>query len=161
MYHGEILPESAASEIELHDVGVVLAATGNDAYNALVCTAFAPTIGRGVVFQLPLDAPPDAANRVTREMRGRIAFESGAHFDELRRRLDQGWVFRKARLSEQYTYENYLADCPPGTLQLLAIKAGGGLSMNAQSTVFAPALGDIVIGFGPAPANSARSALPA
>lgn len=150
VYYGEILSESAEAALDLHDLGVVLAATGNDAYNALVCTAFAPTIGRGLVFQLPMFAAAEETKAVTREMRGRIAFQADAHFDELRRRMDQGWVFRKTRLTEKYSFENYLADCPQGTLQLIAIKDSGGLLMNAQSTEFSPAVGDTVISFGPA-----------
>lgn len=149
VYHGEILSESAGADLELHDVGAVLAATGNDAYNALVCTAFAPSIGRGLVFQLPMFAAASRENSVTREMRGRIAFQAEAHYDELQQRMDQGWVFSKTRLTEIYTYEKYLADCPAGTLQLVAIKNSGGLAMNAQSTEFSPAVGDTVISFGP------------
>lgn len=161
VYYGEILSESAEADLELHDVGVVLAATGNDAYNALVCTAFAPSLGRGLVFQLPMSAAPDKSNSVTREMRGRIAFETAASFDELRRRLDQGWVFRKTQLTELYTYAKYLAACPEGTLQLVAIKQGGGLVMNAQSTEFAPALGDTIVSFGPPQAVALPVAVPA
>lgn len=149
VYYGEILSESTEAALDLYDVGVVLAATGNDAYNALVCTAFAPSIGRGLVFQLPMFAAAGNANSVTREKRGRIAFQAEAHYDELRRRIDQGWVFRKTRLTEVYSYEKYLADSPEGTLQLMVIKSSGGLSMNAQSTAFAPAVGDTVISFGP------------
>jgi hypothetical protein len=161
VYYGEILSESAEAELELHDVGAVLAATENDAYNALVCTAFAPSIGRGLVFQLPMYTAPGVSNSVTREMRGRIAFQADADFDELRRRIDQGWVFRKTHLTEKYTYENYLADCPAGSLQLMAINSSGGLAMNAQSVTFAPAIGDTVISFGPSRKDAPPVAVPA
>ncbi|MGH8115229.1 MAG: cation:proton antiporter, partial [Rhodanobacteraceae bacterium] len=161
VYYGEILSESAAADVEFHDVGVVLAATGNDAYNALVCTAFAPSIGRGQVFQLPMYAAPDRSDSVTREMRGRIAFQPDADFDELRRRTDQGWVFRKTRLTEKYPYANYLVDCPEGTMQLITIKSSGGLSMNAQSVTFAPSVGDTIISFGPSRKDNLAPAVPA
>lgn len=161
VYYGEILSESAAAALDLHDVGVVLAATGNDAYNALVSTAFAPTIGRGLVFQFPMFAASGNTTDVTREMRGRIAFQADAHFDELRRRIDQGWVFRKTRLTEKYSFENYLADCPEGTMQLIAIKSSGGLLMNAQNATFSPAVGDTVISFGPARKENSPATVPA
>ncbi|MGD8378432.1 MAG: sodium:proton antiporter, partial [Gammaproteobacteria bacterium] len=50
VYYGEILSDVAVESLELNDVGILLAATSNDAYNALVCTAFANELGRNSVF---------------------------------------------------------------------------------------------------------------
>ncbi|MGH8321034.1 MAG: cation:proton antiporter, partial [Gammaproteobacteria bacterium] len=91
VYYGEILSESAEASLELHDVGILLAATDNDAYNALVCTAFAPSMGRGLAFQLPMVAAESGDPKgVNRGMRGRIAFDEEAIYEELWRRLNQG-----------------------------------------------------------------------
>lgn len=150
VYYGEILSESAEATLELHDVGILLAATSNDAYNALVCTAFAPSMGRGQAFQLPMYAAEAGDPKgVTRGMRGRIAFGEAALYEDLWRRLNQGWTFQKTHLTETYTLEKYLTDCPEGTLQLLRIKSGGDLELHAQSAPFTPVAGDIVISFGP------------
>ncbi|MGA9851508.1 MAG: sodium:proton antiporter [Gammaproteobacteria bacterium] len=162
VYYGEILSESAEASLELYDVGILLAATDNDAYNALVCTAFAPVMGRGVAFQLPMfAAEADDPKGVTRGMRGRIAFSEEALYEELWRRLNQGWIFQKTHITETYTYEKYLADCPEGTLQLMAIKNGGGLLLHAQSAPFAPVAGDTVISFGLSRKENAPSLVPA
>ncbi|MGH8398038.1 MAG: cation:proton antiporter [Gammaproteobacteria bacterium] len=161
-YYGEILSESAEASLELHDVGILLAATDNDAYNALVCTAFAPSMGRGLAFQLPMVAAESGDPKgVNRGMRGRIAFDEEAIYEELWRRLNQGWVFQKTHLTETYTYEKYLDDCPEGTLQLLAIKQGGGLILHARSTTFAPGPEDTVISFGTSRKDSRLSEVPA
>ncbi|MDZ7642761.1 MAG: sodium:proton antiporter [Woeseiaceae bacterium] len=54
VFYGEILSEFAEESLELAHVRTVLAATRNDAYNALVCTALAPEIGQRNVLQLAM-----------------------------------------------------------------------------------------------------------
>ena len=51
-YFGEILSESAEHHLDLSRFGTLIAATDNDAYNALVCTDFGPELGRARVFRL-------------------------------------------------------------------------------------------------------------
>ena len=161
VYYGEILSESAEASLELHDVGILLAATSNDAYNALVCTAFAPSMGRGQAFQLPMYATEAGDPKgVARGMRGRIAFGETALYEDLWRHLNQGWVFQKTHLTETYTLEKYLADCPEGTLQLMVVKNGGGLVLHAQSAPFTPASGDTIISFGPSRKENGPSVAP-
>jgi NhaP-type Na+/H+ or K+/H+ antiporter len=162
VYYGEILSETAEAALELHDVGILVAATSNDAYNALVCTAFAPTMGRGQAFQLPMyGVEAGDSKAVTRGMRGRIAFGDGALYEELWRKLNLGWVFQKTRLTETYTYENYLADSPEGSMQLIAVKPSGGLSLQTKSAAFSPQPGDTVISFGPSRKENPHPATPA
>jgi len=149
VYYGEILSETAEAALETHDVGILIAATSNDAYNALVCTAFAPSIGRGQAFQLPMFAAEAGDPKgVTRGMRGRIAFGDAALYEELWRKLNQGWVFQKTHITETYTFEKYLADCSEGSMQLMVVKPGGGLTLYTKSAPFSPGPGDTVISFG-------------
>ena len=76
---GEIMSETMEQSLELNDIAYVLAATDNDAYNALVCTRFAPELGRTRVFQLPtVDADEHDTKGLTRTLRGRIAFSNEA-----------------------------------------------------------------------------------
>ncbi len=150
VYYGEILSETAEAALELHDVGILLASTSNDAYNALVCTGFAPSIGRGQAYQLPMHAAEVGDPKgVTRGMRGRIAFGDEALYEELWRKLNLGWTFQNTGLSETYTYDKYLADSPEGGQQLMAVKRGGGLMLYAENTTFSPGSGDTIISFGP------------
>ncbi|MGH8373399.1 MAG: cation:proton antiporter [Gammaproteobacteria bacterium] len=150
VYYGEILSDSAASSMELHDVGMLLAATSNDAYNALVCSTFATQVGRGQAFQLPM-YPADVADAkfFMRGVRGRIAFSEDALYEDLWNRLTQGWTFQKTRLSEGYSYEKYLAECSPESLQLLAVHAGGNLMLHSLNLTYMPKVGDTVLSFGP------------
>ena len=148
VYYGEILSDTAEAALDLHDVGALLAASGNDAYNALVCTTFGPQLGRGHVFQLPM-AAADAGDpkAMTRSVRGRIAFTDTAFYDDLWTRLAQGWVFQKTHLTQTYGYPQYLQDLPPGSLPLLAL-GEQGVQMNGPRTSFNPGAGDTVFSFG-------------
>lgn len=149
VYYGEILSDSASEALELNDVGTLLAATSNDAYNAHICTAFAPYLGQNQVFQLPMYVAAGDAGRYSRGLRGHLAFGENAHYEELWRWYMQGWIFQKTRLSHSYSYENYLADCAEGTLQLITVDSDGMLHMHSPKMSYQPKEGDTVIGFGP------------
>ena len=71
-----------ASGTPVGAVDTLIAATDNDAYNALVCSALAPEIGRGRVFQLPMGpGAEDDPKSMAIAHRGRIAFGEGAGFE--------------------------------------------------------------------------------
>lgn len=52
IHYGEILSESVEENLELADMGYLLAITGNHAYNSLVCSVFIQHFGRNRVFQI-------------------------------------------------------------------------------------------------------------
>ncbi len=140
---GEVLSELSEETLELGDAGYLLAATHNDAYNALVCTRFAPELGRNRVFQLSLHAAeePDPG-AFAHTLRGRIAFGAEAAYDELLRRHYQGWPLQRTRITERYTFEDVRRDAPAGTLVLLAARAGDTLltlQPPAEGRAVAPA----------------------
>src|SRR5699024_2424538 len=86
--YGEVLSERVQQSIELNEIACLLAATSNDAYNALVCSHFVSTLGYDRVFQLPMYAPDEdnSAQVVARPLRGRQAFAENAQYEELWRR---------------------------------------------------------------------------
>lgn len=149
VYYGEILSDSASEALELNDVGTLLAATSNDAYNAHVCTAFSAYLGQTQVFQLPMYTAADDAKRYSRGLRGNLAFGENAHYEELWRWIMQGWTFQKTRLSESYGYDNYLRDCAAGALQLVTVGTDGLLHVHSPKNPYQPKEGDLIIGFGP------------
>jgi len=111
-----------------------LAATSNDAYNALVCTALAPEIGQRRVLQLALGSsePEEDPKALARPRRGGVAFHADAYFELLWRNYVRGWKFSKTRLSEEYDYEDFRADLPEDALQILIMS-------NVEDVEFIPA----------------------
>jgi NhaP-type Na+/H+ or K+/H+ antiporter len=143
--YGEILSERSEENLELNRIGVLLAVTANDAYNALVSTRFAPDLGRDRVFQLPVAAQAEDDPRgLLPTHRGRIAFGSAGGYDELLRRHFAGWRFQRTRLTETYGAEELARDLPAGALRLLHVREDGALLFDGE-----PGKGDTVVTYAP------------
>ncbi|MGE5242275.1 MAG: cation:proton antiporter [Bacteroidota bacterium] len=159
-YYGEILSEASEQQLEFNDYGYLLAATDNDAYNALVCSHFAAEMGRNRVFQLPdtLVEEPDP-KRLPRTVRGLIMPGERAWFEELMSNWSRGWTFQKTLLTEEFTFENLQTTSPEGSLPVVTVKADGKVQLSSPEQPLKPKSGDTVIWFGPKPEKS-RAARP-
>jgi NhaP-type Na+/H+ or K+/H+ antiporter len=148
IYFGQLVSESADETFDVSSMGYIFAATDNDAYNALVCTRFANEFERKHVFQLPM---PSAAQHETKgftpALRGRLAFKEQALYEEMLRRYFQGWRFQKTRITEEYSYEQYLSDSTEEHFALIVAKANGELRLDHEVN---PIAGDTVVNFLPA-----------
>src|SRR5690606_22953840 len=111
-YHGEVLHEEAEHELDLNPFQVLVAATDNEAYNALVCSEFAPEIGSDSVYQLGDADTGDDPRALPASLRGQALFATGFGIDDVEQRQSEGWVFRKTRLSEQFGLEDVKAALP-------------------------------------------------
>jgi len=150
VHYGEVASESSEERLEMNQVGSLLAATGNDAYNALVCTTFAPELGRNNVYQLPLAAAGEDDPRGLRyTLRGNIVFETDAVQDLLLRRHYQGWTIRKTLLTESYDAEAWQEDVGDDAVRLLLVRPGGRLVFHSEKEPLEPQPGDTVLTFIP------------
>lgn len=160
VYYGEILSDSAEESLELNDVGTLLAATSNDAYNALVCTKFGAELGRGQVYQLPMyDTEDDDPRSLARTNRGRVAFGEKAVYEELWSHLAAGWTFQKTSLTEEYGWEEYQDECAEETIQVAEVSGDGDVSLNSPTRPISPKAGSTVISFGPKKTGSLQKTL--
>ncbi|MEE8297586.1 MAG: sodium:proton antiporter, partial [Hyphomicrobium sp.] len=83
-HFGQIVSESADEILDISSMGYVLAATDNDAYNALVCTRFSSEFNRNAVFQIPMPtADEDEKKGITATLRGQRAFSDNALYEDL------------------------------------------------------------------------------
>lgn len=159
VFYGEILSEFAEESVEVAHVQTVLAATGNDAYNALVCTALAPEIGRDRVFQLPMGEEKEADPRaVSGGLKGRVAFDAGAEYEYLWERAVEGWEFSRTKLSDSYNYSDFLGDLPSKALQLAVVRdEGSRVILLGAGSEMEPEAGDVLVYFAP-PRQAERTA---
>lgn len=168
VFYGEILSESAEHHFNLSQFGALIAATDNDAYNALVCTDLGPKIGRSSTFQLGRmrtqygEESPERAERhqLNFTVGGRTLFREGTGYYELMRLQREGWTFSKTRLSEEFDYEAYLASRDPATKVLFLLKADKRLNFSTTRERVKAGPGDIVVSFGPPAKNGAKPASP-
>ncbi|SOH92356.1 NhaP-type Na+/H+ or K+/H+ antiporter [Monaibacterium marinum] len=108
VYHGEILSETAEHTLDLTPYGMVLAATDNNDYNALVGTDLGPEFGRGQVFQVGRSDEAEGRRALPATLGGR-AFGDGIPYEEFMRREADGWAFRITKLTEEFGLDDYLA----------------------------------------------------
>lgn len=149
-HHGEILSVYSEERLELNAISHLLAATANDAYNALVCTRFAPEFGRNHVFQLPhLEKHEVERKSLARTIRGRIAFGENASYDNFMRGYYQGWEFRKTLLSETFTYQEFLESKNPESILIAVIEPKGEIKFYPLDENVQAKTGDTIVSFGP------------
>ena len=149
VYYGEVLSESAHHTIEFNRFSHLLAATENEAYNALVCTEFAPEMGRGQVFQIGRTGQSSERKALAFTIGGRPFFEDDTSIGELRRRTWRGYTFTSTRLTEKFDYEAYKASRPDDTVVMLLIRENGDLQVPGYGDDLAPVPGDLILAFGP------------
>jgi NhaP-type Na+/H+ or K+/H+ antiporter/Trk K+ transport system NAD-binding subunit len=127
-HHGEILSERSEETLELNEISHLLAATANDAYNALVCTRFAPEIGRNQVYQLPsMHKEENGIKEVARTLRGRIAFDEDTRYEDFMRYHYEGWEFHSTQLSDEYSFKDFTNDLPRSSILISSVSEKGEL----------------------------------
>lgn len=149
-YFGELLSEATEHNLDLNPFGHLLAVTGNDDYNALLCNDFAPEFGRTNVFQLGVErGHEDDPHGVSFALRGRPLFRSGRGYDELTRLHEAGWTFQKTRITEAYGLDDHLAERPEEAETIVVVRKTGELVFAALQDRVQAEPGDVVISLSP------------
>ena len=157
-FYGEVLSENADYSLDHSAFNHLIAATPNDAYNALVCVEFAPELGRHRVFQVTSgDNDEEDADTIAFTSRGRTLTSRGRSFDSLTRDWWGGWRFRSTTLSEEYTLDDLYKDRGDDLDLILAKKPEGGLDF-IQPGKESRAAGSTVLSFCPVKDKGGRGA---
>lgn len=147
IHYGEILSESVEEDLELADMGYLLAITGNHAYNSLVCSVFIQHFGRNRVFQIATNEKKIEKKQLNSSFRGKVLFEGNLIYKELILQYIDGWRFQRTRLTEEYDFEalkdNYKSRLKP----FLRIKGNGELDLDFSADQSQTSPGDTIISF--------------
>lgn len=146
-HHGHILAPTEDAPEELKDLEYLLAATNDDAFNALICTRFAPSIGQQRVFQLPFGDRLDFGF----EWRGRIALQEGLTGEQLAQRMKEGWRFRVYPEDEAPNEAS-----PDRLIRVLHVTPAGDLIFASEDTATGEPANGKLIAF-EAPENQANA----
>jgi len=152
-YYGEILSEVTEHHLDLNRFGYLLALSGNEAHNALVCTDLAPELGRAAIYQVNARGKDEEDRRaLSYTLQGRTFLHSGAPLDELLRRHYAGWIYQRTRLSDEYPREKYLKDIGKEH-DIILVQRKGALVFASQEQPLKPETGDTVLAYLPKPAE--------
>lgn len=151
-HYGEILSEHAEMELDISEMGLLFATTSNDAYNAFVCTRFAPEFGRNQVFQLPMHSVPEQESKsIKLANRGIFAMGPVATNEELGRRYYRKWQFKRTRITKTFSYENHLQVESDDALPLLLLRPDGEVLFHSEEFPLEPEEGDVLLSYVPPP----------
>ena len=131
---GDILSEYTKYRIELTPYEILIAATDEDAYNALICHHFVPELGREHIFQTAIhtDDPSDYSKSIG----GKKLFHPEYDIHTLNRFVEEGYMIRKTPLTEQYTYTDFLEDDQHKMIPLFAVNQHNDLIFIVHSKKF-------------------------
>lgn len=157
-YHGEILNEATGHNLDLAPFQVLIAATENEAYNALVCNEFAHEIGGDAVYQLGESADHDDHRKLPASLRGRALFQSGFGVEDVNQRQSDGWIFRQTTLSDEFDFDDAREKLPDAAHMLLLVRKGGRMRFFTHASRPDPRAGDTIISFSPPQTFTAEQA---
>ena len=127
-FYGEVLSENADYRLDHSAFDSLIAATPNDAYNALVCVEFAPELGRHKVFQVSGQVKDEEeADSIAFTSRGRTLSSRGRAHDILTRDWWGGWRFRSTNVSEEYPIADFMRDRGDDIDIILVKRADGSI----------------------------------
>lgn len=147
VFHGEILSEAFEHHIDIARYGYLIAATNNDAYNALVCTDFGPEFGRSNVYQLARHEKRDDAGALPVTLGGRGVADD-VSFEELNERVAEGWRVSRTNITDEYGMEAYLA-ARPEAVPIGVMKTTGALTFFSPHEDPKAVAGDVMIALTP------------
>lgn len=78
-----------------------------------------------------------------------MAFGDEAEYENLWRLHLDGWAFTKTRLTESYTYSDFLGDVDSRALQILRIRPEARARFLSPQTEIEPENGDVLVCYGP------------
>lgn len=145
--YASIGSEFVQEEIDLGGIGRLLAMTPNDEVNTLACMGFAERFGRAGVYQLAAaERSSDRTERVAAYRRGRTLFDRPMTYTQLEERIAGGAKIKKTSISEDFTYDDFLARYGEHALVLFRVdETGKQLLIATDETELTPKPGQKII----------------
>lgn len=146
----EVLSEAVSTSLDFAAVDYVLAATDDDAYNALVCARLAPELGQERVSQLAIAGRRLDSHAVpARDWRGKVVGGEGLDHATANALLAQGWRFQVRPVPTEADFGK--ARSAPEETVVLAIRPDGGLAFHSPEHRARLHAGDRLLTFRPPP----------
>ncbi|NNC73827.1 MAG: sodium:proton antiporter [Sphingomonadaceae bacterium] len=144
IYRGDILDEVTQEHLDLGQFQELIAATDNDAYNALICDDLGPEMGYDSVSQIGADR-----DRESYQARGRVLMPSGPTIDDLLKCEDQDWEFTRTKITEKFGMDDLKRNLVEEAHLLCVLKADRRLLFYSTDARPVVEPGDVVVSYGP------------
>lgn len=143
IHEGTILEEARLDNVEFGHFQHLVVATSNDSYNKLVGTDLGPEIG----YERITMVSGENDELAVRQRRGRFLFESGADYETLIDRIEDGWIFSKTRITEKFGWKDFTANLEKGEEAVAVLKPDRRLLFFSTNVRPVIEVDDVVISF--------------
>ncbi len=150
IYRGDILDEVTQEHLDLGQFQELIAATDNDAYNALICDDLGPEMGYDAVSQIGADRDREAYHA-----RGRVLMPKGPTIDDLLKCEDDDWVFSRTKITEKYGLDALKKNLASEAHMVCVLKPDRRLLFFSTEAKPVIEPGDIVVSYAPPEAPEA------
>lgn len=147
-YYGNPNSSHADNYLNLIGIGHVVALTADKHFNAMSCMQFLSDFGETRVFCLhdKVKADPTDKHNVAQEYHGLPFLGGEVSYKKLASLMNQGGEIKHTKLSEAFTYQDYLLQHKDRYfLPLFLVNAKGRIKMCHDISSFDPQTGDIVV----------------
>jgi CPA1 family monovalent cation:H+ antiporter len=145
-YHGSILSEHALEEIDLSELGRLIAITRNDEVNSLACLRFVEFFGRQQTYQLPFSGGQSGRHeKVPSTQRGRFLFSPNLTFTRIEALRAKGAAIKTTRLTNEFTFADWIARYAELAVPLFLLKKNGELQVYVPDVIRKPGPGDAIV----------------
>lgn len=146
-YHGEPVIEVEEGLLDLSEYSYLLAASDNDAYNALVCSVFSEDFNSNNIFQIPLDEE-NTLEDLPATVGGKVLGDDKLVFENILTKYFYGWRFKATQITDDYDYETFKTSFDHrSAIHLITVKPDKSLSFVLDKNNAVVNSGDIVISF--------------
>lgn len=120
-FFGNVLDADIDLRLDLSGIGRLFALTPNDEVNTLAARRFTDIFGRGDTYQLPPADSPEGVDGGMADPGGRLVFDAGATYDQLRARLSRETI-NSAPLTDSFDLDSFRMVHGEAALPLFALR---------------------------------------
>lgn len=144
-----IISEYIHDEVNLGGIGRMIAMTPNDQVNTLAAVEFIEHFGRANVYQLkPISSEAGKRTQATSK-HARYVFEDGTTRQELQELIEEGYIVKTTRITEEFTFQQFHDQYQGGIRLLFVIESTGILAIRTDAEETEPKAGQSVIALVP------------
>ncbi len=147
-HHGNALSEELPEYLSTEEMGHFLAMTSNDEVNSLASIHYEEMFGERATHQLWPDKEESEGEKgeatVPKSLRGHYLFKPGFTWDEISSRVRAGWTMKTTKLSDEYTYENFVGRYGEDVVVFFVLR-NNELRVSPADAPLVPKAGDTIM----------------
>lgn len=128
-YYGQPVSEHAGRHLDLVGIGRMLGLSPRGSLNSLACMHYRMELGHNAVYALQTERDKDIAEdrKAASAQKWQTLFGKEVSFSSLMTGLHQNWSIRSIKLTESFTFEEYLRINEGRAIPLFALTPSGSL----------------------------------